>query len=254
MTQQTSKGITYPESTDHARLWEHLQTLASSADGAIPGSVDVQVFTSSGTWTRPAGAIWVMVEVQAGGGGSGGVTSTTASTAGCSPGGAGGEYARGTFTAAAAGASQAVTVGAGGAGGAAGANPGSPGGSSSFGSLITCQGGGGGLAGTTTTGSVGISGPDGGSGGTGGDFRVQGADGGAGQVITLQPVKVNYGGGSFLGQSRRTTGIVQASSSGLNGHTYGGGAAGASNGAQVNPAVAGGTGGAGIVIVTTIKA
>ena len=35
MTQQTPKGITYPESTDHTRLWEHFQTLATNVDGLI---------------------------------------------------------------------------------------------------------------------------------------------------------------------------------------------------------------------------
>ncbi|NUP36030.1 MAG: hypothetical protein HOY76_03145, partial [Streptomyces sp.] len=78
MTQDTSKGITYPESTDHARLWEHLQALAEDADAIIPGSIDVQTFTASGTWTKPAGARFVIVEVQAAGGGSGGCPSTTA--------------------------------------------------------------------------------------------------------------------------------------------------------------------------------
>jgi hypothetical protein len=35
MTQQTAKGITYPESTDHTRTWEHWQTLAEDVNDLI---------------------------------------------------------------------------------------------------------------------------------------------------------------------------------------------------------------------------
>jgi hypothetical protein len=76
---QTGKGIEYPDSSGNVRLWEWFASLASTADAAIPGSVDVQVFTSSGTWTKPEGALWVDVEVQGGGGGSGGCPSISSS-------------------------------------------------------------------------------------------------------------------------------------------------------------------------------
>ncbi|MFF9238375.1 hypothetical protein ACF1AY_15780 [Streptomyces sp. NPDC014776] len=43
MTQQTAKGIHYPESTDHTRLWEHFQTLATDVDGLITiGSAEAE--------------------------------------------------------------------------------------------------------------------------------------------------------------------------------------------------------------------
>ena len=35
MTQQTAKGITYPESTDHTRTWEHWQTMAEDVNDLI---------------------------------------------------------------------------------------------------------------------------------------------------------------------------------------------------------------------------
>lgn len=35
MTQQTPRGITYPESTDHNRLWEHHQTMAEDVDDIL---------------------------------------------------------------------------------------------------------------------------------------------------------------------------------------------------------------------------
>ncbi|MFJ9114489.1 hypothetical protein ACIRJO_02955 [Streptomyces sp. NPDC102394] len=253
MTANTSKGITYPENTDNTRLWELMQTLAETADDIIIGNVDRQVFTASGTWTRPANALLVRVQVQAGGGGSGGVAATTGTQAACAPGGGGGEYAEGWLTPSAAGASQAVTVGAGGNGGTAGANAGSSGGDSSFGTLITAKGGDGSSGGTATSSSATIGGTTGGTGGTGGDWRIPGGDGGNGQVITAVPVKFNNGGSSYLSNSRRATGVTAGTTSGFTGNNYGGGASGPSNGATQS-AVAGSPGAPGIVIVTTYTA
>ncbi|MET7479526.1 hypothetical protein ABZT17_34905 [Streptomyces sp. NPDC005648] len=253
MTASTSKGIVYPQSTDHTRIWEHLQTLATDADQIIIGGVDRQIFTTSGTWTRPANAILVHVQVQGAGGGSGGVAATTSGQAACAPGAGGGEYAAGWLTPAAAGSSVAVTVGTGGTAGSAGANAGSDGGTSSFGSLITALGGSGssGAAATSTNVSNGAS--NGGSGGTGGDIRIPGGDGGNGQVISAIPIKFNNGGSSFLSNIRRATGVAATSTSGFAGYQYGGGASGPSNGASQS-AVAGAAGANGVVIVTTYTA
>jgi hypothetical protein len=249
MSQITTKGIQYPENTDNTRIWELMQTLATTADNIIIGNVDRQIFTVNGTWTRPAKAILVHVQVQGGGGGSGGCGATGASQAACAPGAGGGEYAAGWFTPATAGASQAVTVGAGGAGGTAGANSGGDGGTSSFGTLITALGGSGsGGASATTLASVGAS--NGGSGGTGGDFRMAGGDGGNGQVISSTPIKSNNGGSAYLANMRRATGVAATSTSGFSGYPYGGGASGPSLGAS-QAAVSGSSGAAGIVIVTT---
>lgn len=252
MTANTSKGITYPQSTDHTRLWEHMQTLATSADQIIIGNVDRQIFTASGTWTRPANAIIIRVQVQAGGGGSGGCGATTTGQAACAAGGGGGEYAEGWLSPSVVGASVAVTVGAGGAGGAAGANNGQSGGNSSFGALITAVGGGG-SGGVSSTTSASSGAASGGSGGTGGDFRITGGDGGNGQVISSIPIKYNNGGGSYLANVRRATGVAATSTSGFDGYLYGGGASGPSLGAG-QAAVAGSNGAPGIVIVTTYTA
>lgn len=41
----TPRGIVYPASSDHTRLWEHLQTLASTADAAVQAVADLTVVT-----------------------------------------------------------------------------------------------------------------------------------------------------------------------------------------------------------------
>lgn len=253
MSANTSKGITYPQSTDNTRLWEWLQTLATTADSIIIGNVNRQIFTANGTWTRPTNTIIVRVQVQAAGGGSGGVAATSAGQGACAPGAGGGEYAEGWFLPSATGATQAVTVGAGGTPGIAGNNAGNNGGNSSFGTLITAVGGTGGAGSPVTSSSNSLGGANGGTGGTGGDFRIAGGDGGNGQVVSQVPLKYNNGGSAFLGAMRRSTGIAASGSGGFDGYSYGGGASGPSAGASQS-AVAGSNGAPGIVIVTAFTA
>jgi hypothetical protein len=76
-------------------------------------TADFQRFTANGTWTRPAGATIVMIEVIGAGGGGGASVSGVGSGSG---GGGGGAFARGIYNAADVPSSLTVTVGAGGTG------------------------------------------------------------------------------------------------------------------------------------------
>lgn len=144
-------------------------TWAAPAGGAGGGSTNYQEFTSSGTWTKPAGCTTLYIEVIAGGGGGGSGRRGAAGTVRAGgAGGAGGRFVSRWIAAAAAAATETITVGAGGAGGAAVSSDdasgatGSNGGSSSFGTLVIASetsGGAGGATGAATGGSAAPWGP-----------------------------------------------------------------------------------------------
>ena len=166
-----------------------LDSLAPAA-AAVPRGM--QVFTSNGVFTTPAGVSFIKVTcIGGGGGGASSWDSGSIETPTITPGGAGG----GGVTASrvistSPGTTYTMTVGVGGAGGNGGAlpwlligYPGGNGGSTSFGvSLVSASGGQGG----TTTGGAG------GSGGTG-DFLSNGMPGG----LPVPGGTSAMGGGSF---------------------------------------------------------
>lgn len=261
MADATSRySLPYQELTDApngADLGQDLAEAVETALGAVDDRVtaietvpNVQVFTSSGTWTKPAGAKTVHVRVVGGGGGGGAAGATGASQVSFGDGGGGGEYAEGWYQASTFGATVTVTIGSAGAGGV-GATPaaGSAGGTTSFGSTITALGGGGGgirSAGTaplfSSNGALRI----GGTGGTGGDFHVQGGLGGRGFAISATTVTAGDGGRSVL--SGNVPGAVAAT--GGIGVNYGGGGGGSANVASAS-AQNGGAGAKGVCVVTT---
>jgi len=133
-------------------------TTQAVSGGGSATPTDVQVFTSSGTWTKPAGAKSVQVTIVGAGGGGGSGRKTASGQSGAGGGaGAGGGFAIRTLDAAILSATETVTIGAAGIGGASVAtnstngNAGTAGGITSFNTWVFA--GGGGAAGVATTAS-----------------------------------------------------------------------------------------------------
>lgn len=192
-----------------------------------PAAPTMQVFTGSGTWTKPAGCRAVIVEVQGAGGGGGGAGTTGPRTGGNA---GGGGYSRKLIDVSAI-ASATVTVGTGGAGNT-GTSTGSSGGNSSWADGTNTVTGNGGAGGPGGSGDY----PNGGAGGSasGGDINIPGGDGGVATSKTA--------GGAVLAPAHAR---VDNSTTQRHGVNYGGGGLG--GGVSSGD---GGDGGDGIVIVT----
>lgn len=207
--------------------------------------VNVQTFTSGGTYTPTIGMKYCQVEIVGGGAGGGGAAGT-AGQAGAGGGGGAGGYCRKLYTAANIGATATIVIGAGGAGGTAGNNAGSNGNNSTF----TCAGTGAALTAALGTGGSGsnssatIAIGSGGAGGTGtnGDVNITGQTGNAGFTFSgsLSGCLAGSGGSNLLGPGATNSGN---SSAGTNATGFGGGGSGGSSGGNAN--VAGGNGGNG---------
>jgi hypothetical protein len=211
--------------------------------------LNIQTFTSSGTYTPTPGTTRIVVEGQGSAGAGGGSVATAAGQV--SVGGGGGSGGRSkTLLTAGFYPTVTVTIGAGGAG-ASGANGGS-GGNSTFGTFMTCNGGAGGGA----SGSAAVAGVAGGAGGSavgGTIFNSTGAAGGAGLAAFAGAIAVSGAGGdSGFGSGAIPSGVAvnggAAAANGVNSSSIGSGGSGGVGGAG-GGATSGGAGSAGAFIV-----
>lgn len=231
----------------------------SIAQSTFTTAFDYQVFSSTGTWTKPSGASAnsiVMVQAWGSGGGGGGVSNTPNSFGG---GGGGGAFVQAFLRASDLASSLSVTINAGGAGGVAGVNAGAVGGNCTFAQYVTAYGGGGGAGGGSGgsgsggggggggTFAVGTTGTNG-TGGVGGEPLGGAANtistfGGAGGGSTNQPGAASIYGGGGGGCSISPNGNVGGASI----YGGGGGASGGINSPAAGGAsvIYGGTGGVG---------
>ena len=198
-------------------------SMKSGVIGKVFGFQSMQVFTASGTWTKPTGitTIRVIVTGSGGGGGAGAADDNMGAS-----GGAGGTAI--SVIDVTSNASETVTIGVVGGGGASG-NSGGGGGSSSFGSLVVATGGGGGNMSGTADYNMNAGGV-----GTTGQFLLHGGAGctqGTGDAQAKGPTPnggSSYWGGGGRSCNSRHNDIALAGkafgSGGGAGHHYSGGA------------------------------
>jgi hypothetical protein len=209
--------VLYYNGTDYVRLGpgtsgQFLQTTGASADPAwatvsSSGFNSVQIFTASGTWTKPTGITKVIIEVQGGGAGGGKRTSTPNTVVGGSAGG----YAKKFINVSSVTAS-VITIGAGGAGATTQA-AGADGGDSRW--LDTGYGGGSDVTGVKGVGSGATFGTALGGLGTGGDINIQGDVGGSYNFRKGGNSQFGHGGwNGWLGENVATAGIGYGSGGG----------------------------------------
>jgi len=220
------------------------QALLSDGDGSFSygdaggGLQSQQVFTSSGTYTKPSGIKKIKVYVTGGGGAGGGGANQSQDYGG--GGGAGGTAIE-IIDVSSLSSTVAVTIGAG-ASSVTGSSEGGDGGTSSFGSYCSATGGGGGRHGNQGN----CRGGEGGIG-SGGDINIYGQAGGGGDDGGSTHMASGTGGASFYGGGGLGGAQNQQGTSAQRSGYLGAGGGGSNN------AVSSGAGGTGIVVVEEYK-
>lgn len=168
---------------------------SGGAERPIGPTMDRQVFTASGTWTKPAGGTQALIECWGGGASGGKATTNTAGG-----GGGGGAYASKMIALASLSASVSVTVGAGGTAQTTALTAGNPGGDTSFGSVLSAFGGGAGAgSGTATNGGGGGGGSQ--AAGAAGSGSAGDSTGGAGGTPRGSLGAATWGAGNTAGDA-----------------------------------------------------
>ncbi len=253
----TAGAIVYGNGTAYAisaagTSGQYLQSAGTGAPiWAQPGPASIQVLSTSGTYTTPAGVKAIIIELVGGGGGSGAIAAAAGNNNGTVSGGGGsGSYTRALIINPA--SSYTYIIGLGGTASAIGVAGGNGGATSFNAGTITAPGGTGGDAGSTVAnGSVSLGGA-GGVAGIGGSFMVPGHGGGtgfSGSVISV----AGTGANSYFGDGGVAPAVIDGTSrSGVAGSSFGAGASGAAA-VNVGTGALGAAGFHGVIIVTEYK-
>ena len=246
--QSTAFSSALPSQTGNTG--KYVTTNGTTASWVPLFTSNFQEFTSSGTWTKPTGATFVMVELWGGGGGGGsGRRGATSTVRGGGGGGGGGAYAYRLFRASDLASTESVTIGAGGSGSSArttndtDGDQGSNGGNTVFSGLILVGGGRGGRSGLAGSQSAstggGVLGADDPISGSGGGIIFTGHFGGGSDASNnFLPVPSGFGGGGGGGVT--SDGVNQQGASSYQGGPGGGAGGGIS---AINTVYAGSSGG-----------
>lgn len=209
--------------------------------------VNIQTFTSSGTYTPTPGMVYCIVEMVGGGGGGGGTPTATSSTSAVGSSGGSAAYSKGIYSASTIGASQTVTIGSAGSSSANG--NGTAGGQTSLGSLLTAPGGAGGPVGSLRSSTTVVAGGAGGVAGTGGTINATGSPGQSGMVIIGTNALSGNGASTLFGGG--APGVTGTNANGQSATANSGsGGSGSMIFGVTGVAAIGGAGGTGLVTIT----